>query len=151
MLISDFLKDQHGHCDRLFAAAEQAVERGDWTQARQSSDAFIRDTLHHFQIEEEALFPALEQAMGHSQGPTQVMRMEHSDMRQLIEDLQQAIQQQDRNAFAGHCDTLMIMLQQHNAKEEQILYLMADRMLDDQAEQLIQQFSQQPSQDGTAA
>jgi hemerythrin-like domain-containing protein len=151
MQLSDFLKDQHGHCDRLFAAAEQAVEKGDWAQAERSTDAFIQDTLHHFQVEEEALFPALEQAMGHSQGPTQVMRMEHSDMRQLIEDLQQAIARQDRHEFIGQCDTLMIMLQQHNAKEEQILYLMADRLLGDQAAQLIQQFSQQPSPDGTTA
>jgi len=43
--------------------------------------------------------------------------------------------------FAGHAETLHILMQQHNMKEEQVLYPMTDRLLGGQAADLVAQMS----------
>jgi len=88
-------------------------------------------------MEEEALFPAFEARTGMTQGPTQMMRMEHVQMRELLDQMTDAVQRQNSDAFLGDCETLLIIMQQHNMKEEQMLYLMADQVLAGEAEDVV--------------
>ncbi len=67
--------------------------------------------------------------MDASMGPTQVMRMEHEQIRSLSRDLAQQIQRQDADDFLGLSETLLTLMQQHNIKEEQVLYRLADQTL----------------------
>jgi hemerythrin-like domain-containing protein len=83
----------------------------------------------HFSREEEVLFPAFEAATGMTSGPTAVMRMEHRQIEQLMASLQEALDRRDRDEYLGVSETLLMLMQQHNAKEENILYPMADRSL----------------------
>lgn len=85
--------------------------------------------LNHFSMEEEKLFPAFEQHLGHTMGPTQVMRMEHNQMKQLFSEMQQAVKARDDAQYLGLSETLMMIMQQHNMKEEQMLYPMMDQTL----------------------
>jgi hemerythrin-like domain-containing protein len=41
----------------------------------------------------------------------------------------EAIENKDSDAFLSIAESMMIMLQQHNMKEEQMLYSMCDRMI----------------------
>lgn len=129
--ITHFLSDDHRRCDTLFIEAEHAATAGDWASALEVANQFCNMLLHHFHIEEEILFPAFEQAIGNTAGPTSVMRGEHQQMKQLLDLLVIAIEQEDASAYAGYAETLNIMMQQHNMKEEGILYKMADRVLAD--------------------
>ncbi|HFC53637.1 MAG TPA: hemerythrin domain-containing protein, partial [Gammaproteobacteria bacterium] len=79
--------------------------------------------------EEEVLFPAIEEAIGSSMGPTQVMRLEHEQMRGLLGEMEQALVAKDADAFLGGAETLLVLMQQHNAKEEQIVYPLSDQVL----------------------
>lgn len=88
------------------------------------------------------LFPAFENATGMTQGPTQVMRMEHGQMRELTEQMNQALAAQDADAFAGAAETLLILMQQHNMKEENILYPMCDQALAGQVDTLAAELQQ---------
>jgi hemerythrin-like domain-containing protein len=72
-----------------------------------------------------------------TQGPTQMMRMEHIQMRELFDQLDASLKRQDSDAFLGDCETLLIIMQQHNMKEEQMLYPMADQVLAGEAEELV--------------
>ena len=72
------------------------------------------------------LFPAFEAATGMSGGPTAVMRGEHAQMRALVEAIQAAVSARDADEFFGSCETLVIFMEQHNRKEEGILYPMCD-------------------------
>lgn len=123
------LHSHHKHCDELFAAAEAFAHKGDWTACAASGARFLAELDAHFATEEQVLFPAFEAATGMSGGPTQVMRLEHAQMRDLMSQLNAAIASRDRNAFAGIADTLLILMQQHNMKEENILYPMCDSSL----------------------
>ena len=129
MIISQFMTQEHRDCDTEFAAAEQAAANGDWAEAETKFLAFSDDTLRHFKREEEELFPAFEAQTGSSEGPTQVMRYEHEQVRGLIGKLAEALESQDKDAYLSLCESMMILLQQHNMKEEQMLYAMCDRVL----------------------
>jgi Uncharacterized conserved protein len=135
--ISQYLTDEHHHCDDLFAQAEEAASRGGWAEAKDGFGRFRRSTEAHFEMEEKVLFPAFENATGISLGPTQVMRMEHRQMREVFSQMAAAAQRQDADEYLGLSETLLMLMQQHNLKEEQILYPMADQALAGQRETLI--------------
>ena len=136
-MISDFLTDDHQRCDRLFAAAEERASQGDWEAAESAFEAMRSATEAHFRMEEAVFFPEFEAATGMTMGPTQVMRQEHAQMRGLFDTMAEAIANQDVEGYLGASETLLILMQQHNAKEEQILYPMLDGHLQSQAEDLM--------------
>jgi len=136
--ISDYMSKEHRECDVEFANAEKAVESGDFALAKSSFETFMIDTLAHFNKEEQILFPAFESASGNAQGPTAVMKMEHEQARGLFEKMKSALDAEDSDSFFAVSDTFMILLQQHNMKEEQMLYSMCDRFLADSADKLVE-------------
>ena len=137
-LISSFLTRDHRRCDQLLTACETAVSKRVWKAADEASEG-LRDAMHrHFALEEELLFPEIEQASSMAAGPTSIMRREHDQMRQLLTDLGQAVVDRDRNTCLGALETLHFLNQQHNAKEEGILYPLADDALSGSSEVLLE-------------
>lgn len=132
--ISATMAQHHRHCDEEFAAAEEAVRRRDWSAAQGAFAAFGGDLETHLGAEESVLFPAFERSTGMAGGPTQVMRHEHRQMRGLLEQMRQALAGRDADGFAGAAETLLILMQQHNMKEENILYPMCDQALGSDAD-----------------
>jgi hypothetical protein len=129
MPITAPLAHHHKHCDDLFARAEQACAEGDWAQGA-AGFALLEGALEtHFQSEEELLFPAFESATGMRAGPTAMMRSEHRQMRELLARMGADLAARDGEAFGGGAETLLILMQQHNMKEENILYPMCDQAL----------------------
>lgn len=137
MYLSEFMIHDHHTCDDLFTDIENAVVGSNWVMASQAAHAFRGATLHHFQLEETVLFPALEDVTGQREGPTEIMRLEHAEMRQLLDELTQAVTDRDVDTINGVGDTLVILMQQHNAKEEQVLYPLIDRLLGSRAAELL--------------
>ncbi len=129
MIISQFMIQEHRNCDNEFAEAEQAVADNEWGKAEEKFIIFANDTLRHFKREEDELFPAFELQTGSTEGPTKVMRFEHEQVKGLIGKLAEALEEKDRDAYLSLCESMMILLQQHNMKEEQMLYAMCDRVL----------------------
>ena len=136
--ISSFLTTDHRACDEEFADMENAVASGDWDLSAEKLHKFITDLLHHFDMEEKVMFPTFEDVTGMIQGPTMIMRMEHDQMRQLLNALQEDLEKKDRNHFFGVSESLMMLMQQHNMKEEQMLYAMADMRLGSFVEKVIE-------------
>jgi len=127
--ITQLLSNDHDHCDQLFAAAENAAQARDWESADDAFAAFRHALDRHFVAEEQTLFPAFEAKTGMGAGPTDVMRSEHLQMRELVEQMASALARRDDAAFLGASETLLMLMRQHNLKEEQILYPMTDRAL----------------------
>ena len=129
MSITTPLFQHHKHCDDIFADAESACGNGDW-EAGGKLFALLQSQLEaHFSSEEELLFPAFEAATGMTSGPTEVMRGEHRQMRDLLGQMSSGLAELDGDAFSGAAETLLILMQQHNMKEENILYPMCDNAL----------------------
>ncbi|WP_034295821.1 hemerythrin domain-containing protein [Herbaspirillum sp. RV1423] len=127
--ITNYLGSAHSHCDDRFVEAENAVLDGLWDKGARFFQEFTAMVEQHFAMEEKILFPAIEAATGNASGPTEIMRNEHEQMRRIVAMLVETIAKRDKAAFLGQCETFNIMVQQHNIKEESILYPMADRIL----------------------
>ena len=127
--IVDFFTEDHGSCDRLYAALEEALADEDGPSPEPALVQFERALDRHLAMEEGVLFPALEEATGQRGGPTAVMRMEHAEMRRLLAQVSGALSRGDRGAAQDAGDTLMMVIQQHNVKEEGMLYPMAEAAL----------------------
>lgn len=136
-MIHNYLKKGHQHCDEDFVATENLVAESRWPEADNAFSQFVRGMERHFKQEEEIFFPAFEEATGMAAGPTQVMRAEHRDMRQAMADMEAALAARDRDDYLGRAETLLMLLQQHNLKEEHILYRMADQAMAGEAAALI--------------
>ena len=95
----------------------------------ESIKSFLNEMERHFQMEENVLFPTFEEISGMRQSPTQLMRMEHQQMRNLLARMSEAVSNEDPEKILEVGETMMVLMQQHNLKEEGILYPMADQHL----------------------
>jgi len=121
--------EDHKACDDFFEQAEAAAGSGDMAKCAQRFQLFRGALLRHFRQEEEVLFPGFEEVTGNTMGPTRMMRQEHQMMRELVEKMQMAVDSASAEDYLGAADTLMVLMQQHNMKEEGILYPMCDSVL----------------------
>jgi hemerythrin-like domain-containing protein len=128
--LKEYFTLDHRRCDSIWAEIEGAAEgdsRSDIPGLWQRFDAAMR---RHLAMEEEVLFPAFEQATGMTGGgPTFVMRSEHEQMRGLLEQMSSVVGAGDFDEFLDLGDTLLMLIQQHNQKEEHMLYPMAEQAL----------------------
>lgn len=140
--IAEYMTGAHRQCDEILATLEVAVNEGDWEKAEQLTSKFLETIEQHLKMEEEVLFPAFEQKTGMVGGPTVVMRAEHQQMRELFAQLQWALDEKESEDFLDTTETLLILMQQHNMKEEGMLYPMSDEQLGTDAEQVLTQMQQ---------
>jgi len=127
--ITHYLEADHRYCDEQLAVAETCVAKNSWSAARTAFVEFDRALNRHLDVEETVLFPAFERTPGAPSGPTNMMRAEHQQIRDIVDSMQGALLANDADDFSGHADVLHILMGQHNMKEESVLYPMADRFL----------------------
>lgn len=135
--ITQYLSTDHRECDQVFADAEGLVDKQDWEAGETQFNEFLDRMETHFRMEEEILFPEFERRTGMTQGPTAIMRMEHATMREIFLQMKNALQEKDRKKFLGFSENLLFTMQQHNSKEEQMLYPTADRVMGPDSEGLV--------------
>jgi len=135
--IKDFLTADHGRCDEYFADMEAKATES-LSNAKEACEAFIHETEKHFQMEERVVFEEFETKTGMTQGPTAMMRHEHTQMRGLMAQMLEAIAADNKDKFFGTTETFMILQQQHNMKEEQMLYPMVQQHLEAESERIVE-------------
>ena len=107
------------------------------------------DKCHHAK-EEEVLFPALMEAgLPQTEGPVQAILAEHQEGRKLVAEMDAALksyQQGNRDAvpaLVGAATSYARLLLDHIAKEDNILYPVADAQISgDISTRMIEQFEQ---------
>ncbi|MFZ6766772.1 hemerythrin domain-containing protein [Undibacterium sp. Di26W] len=122
---------QHTECDEQLNRCEAALHKGDVAVAARNFRLFSQQLESHFALEEDKLFPALEKATGMLQGPTVVMRAEHAEIRNLRDEANAAMAAGQADQALAVLDTLNVLIQQHNIKEENILYPMCGGSIPD--------------------
>ena len=133
----EFMQIHHGQCDQLYADGENSLLDEQMEEGVGQITTFLSEMERHFLMEETVLFPTFEDISGMRQGPTQVMRMEHQQIRNLQARLSDAVTRMDRDEILEVGETLLILMQQHNMKEEGILYPMVDQHLAPYREELM--------------
>ncbi|UJF17864.1 hemerythrin domain-containing protein [Vibrio sp. SS-MA-C1-2] len=132
--IYSVLTQHHNQCDSILELTKSAINHDKWQEADNHWKNFQRELNCHIEQEEDVLFPAFEEKTGMTQGPTMVMRMEHVEIKQLMTNVQSAINSENSNDGLNALISLVEILVQHNMKEEQILYPMSDSHLDNNEE-----------------
>lgn len=135
MSIREFMSFDHKKCDESFAEFENTVVKGG--EATAAFEKMEKEFEEHFAMEEKSLFPAFEAKSGMSCGPTEVMRREHEQMRFNLGMIKKALEAGNKSQLLGMCESFNILTQQHNSKEEQILYAMCDQVLSSETESVI--------------
>jgi len=137
-VLSEYMKADHKSCDASFANMENAVADENWAEANKLFTSFASDLTHHFDMEEEVMFPGFEARSENAHcNPTPVMIMEHTQMRQLVKDMATELEVKNKDKFFGLSETLMMTMQQHNMKEEQMMYPMIDEAMENEGELLL--------------
>lgn len=151
------LMDEHRVIERVLACLEILADQGEQAgkiDAEPASDAveFIRvfaDAAHHGK-EEARLFPAMEaRGLPAHAGPTSVMRSEHEQGRHLVRHMDDALESAARGEapaveqFVGAARSFVLLLRDHIAKEDQVLFPMADGLLPpDEQQALLRAFEE---------
>jgi iron-sulfur cluster repair protein YtfE (RIC family) len=129
--LKEFFTLGHRKIDDRWAEVESAAQAGTPSSVTACWEGFRDELLKHLRMEEEVLFPAFEQATGMTTGgPTFVMRSEHDQMRGLLEQMDTSASGDDHDELTDLGDTLLMLIQQHNQKEEHMLYPMAEQALE---------------------
>jgi hemerythrin-like domain-containing protein len=125
-----YFTQDHRACDAMWAEVETAAQADDSDGATAAFDRFEAALLRHLDMEEQVIFPAFESATGMmGGGPTYVMRHEHTQMRAVLDQMRGALDDGDLEMLQDQGDTLMMLIQQHNMKEEGMLYPLSERHL----------------------
>ena len=135
--IKEYLTQDHTRCDEFFAAMEEKAS-GSLIDAKPNYEEFAKASERHFQMEERVMFAEFEAKTGMTQGPTAMMRQEHAQMRALVKQMAEALENDNKDKFFGLSETLMILMQQHNMKEEQMLYTMAEQHLNAESPKVVE-------------
>jgi hemerythrin-like domain-containing protein len=137
MRATDILRHEHesilevldlleAHAGQIRAGEALNREFADW------SLGFLRqfaDQQHHGK-EERVLFPALERrGIPREAGPIAIMLAEHDQGRAAIRRMAEAGARSEALAYALAAADYAALLRQHIAKENQVLFAMADQML----------------------
>ena len=131
--IGEALAWDHDRLEALEAAAFEARAAGDFPAAFDLYAEFATGLRRHIGFEEELLFPAFEAASGMppSAGPTAVMRAEHEEIVDLLDQIADRI-----GDAAEPLDSLRrkfhAIMGDHNFKEEHVLYPGTDQLLGSQ-------------------
>ena len=137
------LREDHEKVLLKLSALERVMSGLDKKEAvsatlKELASFFKTDFWVHFAKEEEALFPEMEKFIPRDAGPIGVMLMEHEDLRNTNAQLQPAIEEYLRGSndarakgmIQRHGAYFIELLRNHIAKENDILFMMADMHLD---------------------
>lgn len=129
-LITSYFENDHDRLDDLFKQF-QAAKQADFPKALDCFCGFKAGLLRHIAWEEEVLFRQFEAKTGmRGAGPTEVMRIEHGEIKRLLETLHEKTRQQGADSELDEA-ALLSILDAHNQKEERILYPMIDKLLNE--------------------
>ncbi len=139
--INEALAWDHDRLDALETEAFRKRSEGDLRSAGEIYAVFAAGLRRHIAFEEQILFPAFETTSGMppTAGPTAVMRAEHREIEDLIGRIEAGIAQKDAPVDQLR-RSLHAVLEEHNFKEEQVLYPATDQLLGpDKADHLVGQ------------
>lgn len=153
MQATKILSEEHRVIERVLKILDEAADKLDSGQAVPaefflSAAQFIKgfaDGCHH-RKEEGVLFPAMEASgIPRQGGPIGVMLAEHEEGRRLTRLMREAAEktaagdENEKSNVVKHARLYTRLLHQHIAKEDQVLFPLADRMIPASAQSAVEQ------------
>ena len=127
---SELLESDHRRLDAIAGDLYAMIEDGELERAEGAFADLDEGLRRHIRVEEEVLFPLFDQRTLMI-GPSRVMRHEHRAIERMLSDLGRALGKCNQPDAAAALNELLHTLEQHNLKEERVLYPHTDRALPD--------------------
>ena len=140
---TELLKEEHQNVLQRLDALEEIIghldkKEGISPKLKELASFFETDFWVHFTKEEEALFPEIERFIPREGGPTEMMLVEHEDLRNTNKEFQRAVDEylgdsdslEAKGLIQRHGTNFIGVLRDHINKEDSILFMMADMHLD---------------------
>ncbi len=127
MNIGEAFGRDHRRLEEALEASATYVGTAQWAAAAAAFAEFRRGIEQHMEIEEQALFPAVED--GTETALTATLRKGHRDLRVFFEELNDALEARDAEEFGRIARTMQTLLARHDEKEESELYPAAQTRL----------------------
>jgi iron-sulfur cluster repair protein YtfE (RIC family) len=138
--ISSYMEHDHDLIDAIGEQALAAAAAGDDEALEREATRFLMRLRRHIEMEENVLFPAFEEQTGMSgAGPSAQMRIEHEQMHDILQQMQEAAASRDGAAYRRAATALREILVPHNLKEEQMMYPMIDDAAGDDGQRLLEE------------
>ncbi|MFQ5838068.1 MAG: hemerythrin domain-containing protein [Thermoplasmata archaeon] len=146
---TEALREEHRVIERALDALEKAAERME--SGQEVSQEVLKDIVSfargfadrcHHHKEEGVLFPYLEErGLPRDLGPIGVMLAEHDEGRAHVKAMSEAIAESRPKEFVAHAQGYIQLLRDHIAKEDDVLFPMAEQMMSGpEAEGLMEEF-----------
>lgn len=120
----------HARLQGLWDRCIEGIHACDPETVLKNFTEFEAGLRRHIKAEEDVLFPAFERASGMAErGPTVVMRMEHREIEAMLDSLGERVRARDCATLYGQHVGPSALFKSHDAKEEGVLYPMADRIV----------------------
>ena len=133
--VSEYLTSDFKRLDLILNSLVKAVRLEKSVELQQSLFSLFKSGLmRHIQWEEGVLFPIFERESNLPNGPTRIMKAEHSEMSSVLNSIEDTLDNRidlEKLVALGNC------LDEHNLKEKRILYPSIDRMLDEDTQEMI--------------
>lgn len=131
--IAEFMGQDHDRLDAIFTQF-QTFKKQDAPKARSLFQEFLTGLHRHIVWEEDILFPVFEAEaeMVKDHGPTEVMRNEHRQIKDFLQQIQANVAEGDLTNVEAAEEGLLRVLTAHNVKEEKILYPWIDNCVSDE-------------------
>lgn len=114
------------------------MRAGDWQRAAKVLRDLIALLKGHFLAEEQVLFPAYENLVHSPECPTENLRGEHDEMRELLRSISLTLQQQRAARLLEEFLRLQQVMHRHHEKEEEIFLPMAGHALLEKREEVME-------------
>jgi hemerythrin-like domain-containing protein len=125
-----FFEQDHRDCDARWADVEELLDAGDIELAQAAWQKYDASMRRHLAMEDKVLFPAFEaRSDATTASPVAALKLEHEQMEGLLDLIAEAIEAVDAEQAMDLGDTLLMLVQQHNAREEDMLYPEAEKLL----------------------
>jgi hemerythrin-like domain-containing protein len=126
----NFFQKDHRRCENLWAGLQEALNEENAESVLELFEQYDAALRRHIAMEEEVLFPALEELMGTTEGPTAFLRGEHEQIRELLTEFAGHVQKRELEPLTALGEKMTAFTQQHHTKEERRLFPMAGYELD---------------------
>lgn len=126
MKITDALLGEHAMIYRLLDHCSAGADAWSLEEARTAGGTLAAALLAHAHVEDELLFRALEPHLSAAAGPLAVMRQEHDEIEGSLARLAEARDAESARMLLRYATSVA---RQHFAKEEQVLFPMAEQFL----------------------
>lgn len=126
--IGEVFTHDHRRLEHALEDSVAHVRTGHWQAAAETLGIFRRGIERHMEIEEEVLFPAVEDD-GVETPLTAILRKGHRDLRVFFDELSDALESHDVEEYERIAASIRALLERHDQKEEEELYPAAHERL----------------------